>query len=76
MPQRVPWQELDGDWSFALVWFAVTYRSPEAYLLLRGPSGQNWCFRCIPLGADAPFAPVVSTIAADDQSLQPEAEEQ
>jgi hypothetical protein len=56
MPQNIAWQALDGDWSFALVWFAVTYARPEAYLLLKSPSGQRWCFRCVASGADAPFA--------------------
>jgi hypothetical protein len=74
MPQRIFWQPLDGDFCYAIVWFCVPHHCPECYLLLKSPSGQRWCFKCVALGADAPNAPVQPTIAADDQARQPEPE--
>jgi hypothetical protein len=70
MPTWLEWQELDGGWAVALVgfFFGVEYPLPESYLVLRGPTGEQWCFRCAALEADAPVAP------ADDQVLQPEPE--
>ena len=74
MPQTVPWQELDGDWSYGLIWWCDPGEEPVLHLQLRAPDGRRWNWEIVLHGASDPNRPHQSLARTLD--LQPEPETQ
>ena len=82
MPQHAPWQELDGGWQFAFVWFVnsavpshpyLPAAVPELFVHLRSPLPQRrtWIFKLVPRGADDPREDSAGAQAPLDQQPEP-----
>jgi hypothetical protein len=75
MPQTIPWEPLDGDFAYGLIWWCEPGEAPVLHLSIRAPSGERWNFEIVLQGAQWPNAAPQSHLGPTVE-LQPEAETQ
>jgi hypothetical protein len=72
MPQTIPWQPLDGDWFYGIVWCCEPLEAPQLFLHLRDPGGREWSIAVTLHGANDPNRPRQTLVPVIDVQADPE----